>query len=63
MWMMSSSACFDKAAMCEVQAEQSLDEGVRADWLGMAAYWRVMGEDADGRGVIGRLMHGPPLAD
>ncbi|MDB5430665.1 MAG: hypothetical protein JWP35_1781 [Caulobacter sp.] len=48
--------------MCAGQAEQSLDAGMRAEWLGMATRWRVMGEDADGRGMIGRLMHAARLA-
>ena len=61
--MMSPEQCQEQAAHCASQGEVSSDPAVRADWLAMAGHWRALGDDPDGRGVIGWLMQGARLGD
>ncbi|MDQ0465048.1 hypothetical protein QO010_002832 [Caulobacter ginsengisoli] len=61
--MMTASACYEKAEMCEASAAASPDEAMRASWLRMAASWRGLGGDSEGRPIIAWLLQRPHQVD
>ena len=34
---------------------------MRADWMGMATQWRLLGDDGNGQSTTARLMRGPRI--
>jgi hypothetical protein len=61
--MMTASACYEKAEMCDASGVTSPDADMRASWLRMAARWRALGRDAEGQPIIAWLLNGPHFVD
>lgn len=61
--MMTSEECWLKAALCEVNADQSRDPATRATWLRLASDWRDLSGDAEAGGTTARLMDRMRAAD
>jgi len=59
--MMSSDLCYQKADECASRAAECPEAVMRADWMGMATQWRLLGDDGNGQSTTARLMRGPRI--